>query len=128
MILILIAVVVVLYLFGAMYSATLERRREIATMRALGARRLTILSLVLLESATLALCGAIFGLAGGYGLTYVGTYLLAQRSGIAMHPWQLSSLQPLVFIGVMVLGIVAGLIPAMLAYRTEVAENLAPLS
>jgi putative ABC transport system permease protein len=128
MILILVTVVVLLYLFVAMYSATLERRREIATMRALGARRLTVLSLVLLESATLALLGAICGLAGGHGLTYVGTYLLAQRSGIAMHPWQLSPLQPAVFIGVMVLGIVAGLIPAMLAYRTEVAENLAPLS
>jgi hypothetical protein len=33
-----------------------------------------------------------------------------------------------VFAGVVVLGTVAGLIPAILAYRTEVAENLAPLS
>ena len=127
-ILILVAVVVMLYLFVSMYSATLERKREIATMRALGARRLTILSLVLLESTTLALFGAIFGLVGGHGLTCVGTYLLAQRSGIALHPFQLSPLQLAVVIGVMILGIVAGLIPAMLAYRTEVAENLAPLS
>src|SRR5262249_1005528 len=38
-----VVLVVLLYLFVALYSAMLERRREIATMRALGARRLTVL-------------------------------------------------------------------------------------
>src|SRR6267154_6703325 len=38
MILAIVGVIVMLYVFVAMYSATLERRREIATMRALGAR------------------------------------------------------------------------------------------
>lgn len=127
-ILALVALVVLLYLFVSMYSATLERRREIATMRAMGARRLTILSIVLLESAALTVLGGLFGLVGGHGLTYLGAYLLAQRGGLAMHPLQLSPLQPVVFAGVVVLGTVAGLIPAILAYRTEVAENLAPLS
>src|SRR6266571_3174144 len=49
-----VAIVVVLYVFVSMYGATLTRRREIATMRALGARRGTILRIVLAESATLA--------------------------------------------------------------------------
>ena len=124
----LVTLVVILHLFVSMYNATVERKREIATMRALGARRLTILSIVLLESATLTGLGAILGLAGGHGLTYLGTYLLAHQSGLAMYPFQLSPLQPVVCIGAMVLGTVAGLIPALLAYRTEVAENLAPLS
>ena len=39
MILAIVGVIVLLYLFVSMYSATIERRREIATMRALGARR-----------------------------------------------------------------------------------------
>ena len=124
----LVALVVILHLLVSMYSATVERKREIATMRALGARRLTILSIVLLESAMLAGLGAMLGLGGGHGLTYLGTRLLALRSGLAMHPFQFSPLQPAVCIGVLMLGIVAGLIPALLAYRTEVAENLAPLS
>jgi putative ABC transport system permease protein len=127
-ILALVALVVILYLFVSMYSATLERKREIATMRALGARRLTILSIVLLECTALTVLGGIFGLVGGYGLTYLGAHLLAQRGGMVMHPLQLSPLQPVVFVGVVVLGTVAGLIPAILAYRTEVAENLTPLS
>jgi hypothetical protein len=34
----------------------------------------------------------------------------------------------LLLAGVILLGACAGLLPAVLAYRTEVAENLAPLS
>jgi putative ABC transport system permease protein len=56
-ILTIVGIVVLLYLFVSMYSATLERKREIATMRALGARRATILGIVLLESCALrAVC------------------------------------------------------------------------
>jgi putative ABC transport system permease protein len=56
-ILTIVGIVVLLYLFVSMYSATLERKREIATMRALGARRATILGIVLLESCPLrAVC------------------------------------------------------------------------
>ena len=127
-ILTLVALVVLLYLFVSMYSATLERKREIATMRALGARRSTLLGIVLLESAALTVFGGVCGLVGGHGLAYLGARLLAQRGGLAVQPWQFSPLQPTVFFGVVVLGTLAGLIPALLAYRTEVAENLAPLS
>lgn len=127
-ILALVALVVLLYLFVSMYSATLERKREIATMRALGARRTTLLGIVLLESASLTVLGGVCGLMGGHGLAYLGARLLAQRGGLAVQPWQFSSLQPMVFLGVVVLGTLAGLLPALLAYRTEVAENLAPLS
>lgn len=127
-ILALVALVVLLYLFVSLYSATLERKREIATMRALGARRASLLSIVLLESAALTVLGGVCGLVGGHGLAYFGARLLAQRGGLAIQPWQFSLLQPTVFLGVVVLGTLAGLIPALLAYRTEVAENLAPLS
>jgi putative ABC transport system permease protein len=124
----LLGLVVVLYLFIAMYSATLERKREIATMRALGARRTTLLRIVLLESALLTLFGGILGLCGGHGLAYLGARLLAQRGGMVLPSFHLSLLQPTVLLGVVVLGTLAGIIPAILAYRTEVAENLAPLS
>ena len=128
MILAIVALVVLLYLFVAMYSATLQRRREIATMRALGARRLTILLIVLLESCTITLMGGILGLSGGHGLALLGAQIVAERGGLALHPPTLTLLQPLVLAGVVGLGTFAGLIPAILAYRTEVADNLAPLS
>jgi putative ABC transport system permease protein len=128
MILAIVAVVMLLYLFVSMYSATRQRTREIATMRALGARRLTILLIVLLESCTITLIGGVLGLGGGYGIALLGARVIAERGGVALYPPALSPLQPLVLASVMGLGTLAGLIPAIMAYRTEVADNLAPLS
>ena len=122
-----VAVVVGLYLFVTMYNATLERRREIATMRALGARRATVLGIVLLESCALAALGGLAGILGGHGVASVGAYLLAARGGPVTPALAWSALQPVTFGAVVALGALAGLVPALLAYRTEVAENLAPL-
>ena len=122
-----VAVVVGLYLFVTMYNATLERRREIATMRALGARRATVLGIVLLESCAIAGLGGLAGILGGHGVAALGASLLAARGGPVTHALALSALQPVTFGAVVALGALAGLLPAVLAYRTEVAENLAPL-
>ena len=119
---------VLLYLFVALYSAMLERRREIATMRALGARRMTVVVIVLLEACLIALIGGIVGLLGGHGVAALGAHLLSQRGGLALAPFTVSTVHPLLLAGVILLGACAGLLPAVLAYRTEVAENLAPLS
>jgi len=123
-----VILVVLLYLFVSMYSATLERKREIATMRALGARRATILEIVLLESCALTVIGGALGIAGGHGVAYVGASMLAGRAGPVGNLFVVGSLEPVVFGGAVALGALAGLLPAVLAYRTEVAENLAPLS
>jgi putative ABC transport system permease protein len=128
MILAIVAVVVLLYLFVSMYSATLQRTREIATMRALGARRLTILGIVLLESCTITFIGGVLGLFAGYAIVRLGTQIIAERGGLALNPPLFTPLQPVVLAGVVLLGTLAGIIPAMMAYRTEVSENLAPLS
>ena len=122
-----VVVVVVLYLFVTMYNAALQRRREIATMRALGARRITILAIVLLESCAIAALGGLAGILGGHAAAYLGAHLLAGRSGPVSPAFALSALQPAIFAAVVVLGALAGLLPAVLAYRTEVAENLAAL-
>jgi putative ABC transport system permease protein len=128
MILAIVGIVVLLYVFVSMYSATMERKREIATMRALGARRATVLSIVLLESCALAVVGGIAGILGGHGVAYLGALLLVARGGLVANPFLFGALQPVVLGSVILLGTLAGLLPAVLAYRTEVAENLAPLS
>lgn len=127
-ILAIVAVIVLLYVFVSMYGATLTRRREIATMRALGARRGTILRIVLAESSTLAVAGGVAGLAGGHVVAYVGASVLAARGVQVANPLVFSGLEPVVLGSVILLGILAGMLPAVLAYRTEVEENLAPLS
>ena len=123
-----VVVVVLLYVLVSMYGATLERKREIATMRALGARRTTLLRIVLMESATLAAAGGVAGLFGGHGVAYLGASWLASRGVLVGDPFAFGTLEPIVLVSVLLLGLLAGLLPAVLAYRTEVAENLAPLS
>jgi putative ABC transport system permease protein len=127
MILAIVGIIVLLYVFVSLYSATLERKREIATMRALGARRATILGVVLIESAVLAAVGAVGGILGGHAIAYLAGELLA-RGGLVTNLFFFDSLEPAVAASVVILGTAAGLLPAVLAYRTEVAENLAPLS
>jgi putative ABC transport system permease protein len=123
-----VALVVFLELFVTMYHAALARQREIATMRALGARRRTVLQLVLVEACLIAAIGGVLGLVGGYGLAYLGAQIVAERGGVVLNPWVLTALQPGLLAATVGSGVLAGLIPAILAYRTEVAENLAPLS
>lgn len=127
MILAIVALIVLLYVFVSMYSATMERRREIATMRALGARRATVLGIVLTESVVLAVLGGLGGIVGGHVVAYLSGSLLGP-SGLVTNPFRLDVFEPAVLVSVIILGILAGLLPAMLAYRTEVAEHLAPLS
>jgi putative ABC transport system permease protein len=126
-ILAIVALIVLLYVFVSMYSATMERRREIATMRALGARRATVLAIVLTESVVLAVLGGLGGIVGGHAVAYLAGSLLGP-SGLVTNPFRLDVFEPAVLVSVIILGILAGLLPAILAYRTEVAEHLAPLS
>ena len=54
----LVAVVAAASILASIYNSTNGRRREIAIMRALGARRATVLASVLLEAAVIAALGA----------------------------------------------------------------------
>ena len=123
-----VVALVSLYLFVSMYTATLERRREIATMRAIGARRATVLGVVLLESCALAVAGGVVGILGGHLAAFAAARVLAARIGPVAHPFALGLLQPVALAAVVGLGALAGLLPALMAYRTDVAEHLAPLS
>jgi len=93
----------------------------------LGARRATILGIVLVESAALATVGGVGGVLAGHAIAYLAGLVLGP-SGLVTNPLLFNAFEPAVLLSVMLLGILAGLLPALLAYRTEVAENLAPLS
>jgi len=64
-----IAVVVgFLVIFQSMYTAVLERTREIGILKSLGSSNLTIVSVVLRETAFLAVVGVLLGIASTYGV------------------------------------------------------------
>ncbi len=64
-----IAVIVgFLVIFQAMYTAVLERTREIGILKSMGASKSTIVTVVLRETALLAIAGVILGILGVFGV------------------------------------------------------------
>jgi len=64
-----IAVIVgFLVIFQSMYTAVLERTREIGILKSLGSSKLTIVSVVLRETAVLATVGVLLGVSATYAL------------------------------------------------------------
>lgn len=121
---VLIVVVAGVGIMVAIYSSMSDRRRDIAIMRALGARRSTVLALTLLESILLSLGGGVLGWLLGHALiALAGPWVLAETSfalGSALFTWQEMVLLP----GLVILASLVGFMPAMAAYRTDVAKAL----
>lgn len=67
-----IAVVIgFLVIFQSMYTAVLERTREIGILKSMGASKMAIVGVVLRESGVLAIAGVIVGIAGTFGVRLI---------------------------------------------------------
>jgi len=124
----LVVVMAAVSIFVAIYNSMSERRRPIAIMRALGARRNSVLTIVLMEAMALCAAGALGGFVLGHVLTAVAARALATRSGIPMSGLSVQPEEFAVLGGVLILGALAGLLPALQAYRSDIADGLSPSS
>jgi putative ABC transport system permease protein len=114
-----------LSIFIALYNAMEERRYDLAIMRMLGASPGKLMRLVLVEAVALALAGAILGLALGHlAAEAVGAMLAAEQQGRITGSTWLGAELWLVALAAGI-GLVAGLVPAWRAYRTDIAHTLA---
>jgi len=114
-----------LSVFIALYTALEERRYDLAVMRTLGASPRRLFGLLMTEGVVLSLAGALLGLLLGHGLASVlGAWLEREHaysiSGLQWRPEELW----LVAIALAV-GVLAALVPAWRAYRTDVSHTLA---
>ncbi|MCZ4352816.1 ABC transporter permease [Roseovarius aestuarii] len=119
--------VVVTALLGMMamvFASLNERRREMAIWRAMGARPMTILGLLVLEAMLMAGIGAILG----YCLLYVGLLGLRPWVDSAFGIWlpiEAPSIRELwVVTGVVGAAALASLLPALRAYRLSLADGM----
>jgi putative ABC transport system permease protein len=101
-----------------MVISVLERRGEIGLRRALGATRRHITTQFLTESALLAALGAVAGLALGAGAT--GAYAVAQKEPFVVPLYALVAAPA----AGLVIGMLAGVYPAMKAARLSPTEAL----
>jgi len=105
-------------IMNIMLMAVAERTKEIGLRKALGAKRRDIMAQFIVESATLATVGAVFGVVLGIGLAFVVKRVSPLPAAVA--PW---SIGVGVFLGVAV-GMTAGILPASRASKLDPIEAL----
>lgn len=124
----LVALVAAGSVLASIYASMSARKRDIAILRSLGARRRVIFGAVLGEAATIGALGAAAGFVVYFALLAGIAELIRAQTGVVLslaygHPvlW----LSPLAMIALSALG---GVVPAVKAYRIPVAETLVPSS
>lgn len=126
----LISAAVVLVALAVMLAALLTsleaRRRELAILRAIGARPWQIFALLLGESLLLSLIGATCGLLLLQGLASVAAPLLQARFGLGFSAWPPSPQEWTLLAAILLAGLLAGVWPAWQAYRHTLADGLSP--
>jgi len=116
-----IAVVVgFLVIFQSMYTAVMERTREIGILKSMGASSGYIVSLVLRESGLLAVTGIIFGIIASFVLEAVFHNRMPQVDFVITYDWVLKA------IGIAIAGALLGAVyPAVKAARKDPIDALA---
>ncbi len=130
LVLIILAVLVVVVagigMMVSIYNSMNERRQEIAIMRALGARRTTVMGIILLESILLSLGGGVLGMVIGHGLIALIGPAISAAVNIGVSPLEFRFEELVLVPGLILLASIVGSPPAVVAYRTDVAQSLAP--
>jgi putative ABC transport system permease protein len=115
-------------ILASIYNTINERRREFAILRSLGARRMTVFSAIVIEASTIAALGAIAGYVV-YAVIIAGTtYVIRSETGVVIDALQRDRVLWVTPLTMIAMGAVAGIVPALKAYATDVASNLTPTS
>ena len=122
----LVVVVAASAILAGVHNTINERRRDFAILRALGARRATVFSVIAAEAGTIALCGATAGFAVYAVVLFVAATVIRDQTGVVIDATAWHAALAWTPLGMLGLGVLAGLIPAVKAYSTDVAGNLAP--
>ncbi len=121
-----IAVVILLIAGNTMAMAARERVTEIAVLRTLGYSKNTILGLILGESLLLAAAGGVLGLAAFLALFpgFRQSLLYSPMAGFAAGMRVFPSVLAAGFAVTLLVGLLAGLVPALRSARRPITDGL----
>lgn len=114
-----------LSIFISLLNSLRDRQYELALMRVMGATRMKLGVLIILEGLMIAVIGYIFGiLISHMAVEYLSDYMQdAYRYSLTGKIWLQA--ETWLFGGCLLVGLVSAMIPAILAIRTDISETLA---
>ncbi|WP_425653291.1 ABC transporter permease [Vibrio campbellii] len=111
-------------MLSSLLTSLQERRREMAILRAMGARPKHVFSLLISEASLLTFAGIITGVAGLYFILALLQPIIQQSYGIHLTLTALSPYEWMLLGFVQCAGIVIGFIPAFRAYRQSLSDGM----
>ncbi len=121
---VLIVVVAGISILVSIYNSMSERSHDIAVIRALGASRSAVMGIILAESILLSLVGGLVGLLLGHAVLAAAGPVVEFYTGIAVPAWRFTAMELLLVPALVAFATLVGFLPALTAYRTDVAKTL----
>ncbi|MBT0811891.1 ABC transporter permease [Litoribacter ruber] len=121
-----IAIIIIagLSIFIALYNSMKERKYDLAVMRTLGASRGQLFFHIVLEGVILTFISACVGVLLGHFFVQILVSLNEQGAIAGISAWTFIEEELYIWAYAIGVGIVASLIPAWNAYRTDIATQL----
>lgn len=111
-------------MLSSLLTSLQERRREMAILRAMGARPRHIFSLLILEASVLTFVGILVGITMLYGILALVGPFVTQNYGIQLPLVMLSNHEFALIAAVQFAGTVIGIFPALRAYRQSLSDGM----
>jgi putative ABC transport system permease protein len=108
----------------SIYNSMSDRRHDIAVMRALGARRGLVMSVILVESVLISLVGGAAGVVLGHAAVALASPAVTARTGVTLNMLRFEPQELVLIPALVLLAALAGFLPAITAYRTDVGRSL----
>ncbi|NLS12426.1 ABC transporter permease [Vibrio sp. SM6] len=120
----LVVVAGLLGMLATLLSGLRERRREMAILRAMGARPYHLVGLLVGEASLLTFAGCAFGTIGFYAAMSLAQWPIEQLIGVRLTLSLPSMMEWTILLLVFTLGTLIGLIPALSAYRQSLSDGM----
>jgi putative ABC transport system permease protein len=113
-----------LSIFISLFNSLKERRYELALMRVMGASRFRLFAQILLEALLLSFIGCVLGILFSHcSMQLFATYMQSSFR-YTFTGWRFLTEEYFLIIAALSIGVVAGILPAIMAFRTDISKTL----